>query len=129
MNFLKKSDVLIIIVLVVLSLVSMFLYRSIMSGKPAVAYIYFYGELIDVIKLEQGIEKSIRISEAPGVILQQDSDGSIRFESSNCPDKVCVDTGKLSMIGQNAACLPNGVLVKILPSGERDLGKPDIIIE
>jgi len=39
--------------------------------------------------------------------------GRIRFVDADCPDKVCVQTGWLDKAGQVAACLPNGVLVKI----------------
>ena len=40
------------------------------------------------------------------------TDGRIRFAEADCPDKICVLTGKLSMVGESAACLPNGVLIK-----------------
>ncbi|MGI6039907.1 MAG: NusG domain II-containing protein [Clostridiales bacterium] len=129
MKFFKKTDVFVIVVLVVLSLTFMLIYRSVMSDRPAVAHIYYFGNLVQVVDLKQGVEKTIEITEVPGVILQQDSDGSIRFESSDCPDKVCVNTGSLSLIGESAACLPNGVLVKIMPSGERSSDEVDIIIE
>ena len=40
-------------------------------------------------------------------------DGKIRFDSSGCPDKLCVHTGWLSRSGQSAACLPAGIAVRI----------------
>ncbi len=36
------------------------------------------------------------------------------FEASDCPDKICVNTGKLTLSGQWASCLPNGVVLKIV---------------
>ena len=38
---------------------------------------------------------------------------SVSFESSDCPDKVCVNTGKLTKDGEWAACLPNKVFLKV----------------
>lgn len=35
------------------------------------------------------------------------------FDHSDCPDKVCVNTGKLSASGEWAACLPNETVLKI----------------
>lgn len=38
-------------------------------------------------------------------------DGSIRFESSDCPNHVCVKTGWVSSPGQMAVCAPNHVTI------------------
>lgn len=47
--------------------------------------------------------------------------GRIRFAEADCPDDVCVQTGWLTKPGQVAACLPNGVLIKLEGStGEVD---------
>ena len=44
----------------------------------------------------------------------QVSDGKIRFLSSPCDGKQCVYTGWISQSGEIAACVPNGVSVRIL---------------
>lgn len=41
-------------------------------------------------------------------------DGKIRFVSSPCDGKQCVYTGWISQSGDIAACVPNGVSVRIL---------------
>ena len=41
------------------------------------------------------------------------SPGMARVMHSNCPDKVCVNTGWLSESGQTAVCMPNRVTVTI----------------
>jgi hypothetical protein len=40
-------------------------------------------------------------------------DGAVGFVASDCPDKVCVHSGFLSLRGQSAVCLPNRVTVKV----------------
>lgn len=50
-------------------------------------------------------------------------DGSVRFISSPCRDKICVAAGALTEAGQWAACLPNRVFVTVL--GESD--DPDAV--
>lgn len=45
-------------------------------------------------------------------------DGFIAFVESDCPDQVCIHMGRLSRVGQSAACLPNRVSVVII--GEVD---------
>ncbi len=53
-------------------------------------------------------------------------EGRIRFSESDCPDRVCVNTGFISVNGQVAACVPARILVRI--TGEPDESDPDIII-
>jgi hypothetical protein len=46
--------------------------------------------------------------------------GAISFYSSNCPDQICVRTGKLTKPGQVAVCLPGKVSVRILSDGGKE---------
>jgi len=52
-------------------------------------------------------------------------DSKIRFHESNCPDQVCVNTGFVHRTGEIAACVPAGVLVRIV--GEYKAEDPDFI--
>lgn len=48
--------------------------------------------------------------------------GRIRFEKSDCPDKVCVQTGWISHPPQVAACVPGHLLLRVLgDSGDVDV--------
>lgn len=47
--------------------------------------------------------------------------GEAFMESADCPDKVCVNTGRISRSGEQIVCLPNRVLVKIVGKGEEIL--------
>lgn len=50
--------------------------------------------------------------------------GSVYVKNSDCPDKVCVRSGKLKKSGDCAICVPNGISVEI--SGEKK-NSPDAI--
>ena len=54
-------------------------------------------------------------------------DGGICFEKSDCSDKICIHAGKLYTVGQSAACLPNGIIIKIVPAGEHSDNDIDIV--
>lgn len=41
------------------------------------------------------------------------ADGKIRFAESDCPDKICVQTGWVGKKGSIAACVPGGVVLKV----------------
>ncbi|SER93998.1 NusG domain II-containing protein [Salisediminibacterium halotolerans] len=40
--------------------------------------------------------------------------GRIRFIESDCPDNICINSGWLSNIGDNAVCLPARTVVSII---------------
>lgn len=41
------------------------------------------------------------------------SGGQVRMTEADCPDKVCIHTGKISQSGQTIVCLPNRVVIFI----------------
>ncbi|MDR1137219.1 MAG: NusG domain II-containing protein, partial [Synergistaceae bacterium] len=47
--------------------------------------------------------------------------GMIGFVRSDCPDKICVHSGFLSVPGQSAVCLPNRVVARVAPRKEEGI--------
>jgi hypothetical protein len=52
--------------------------------------------------------------------------GTVEMTHSDCPDKVCVKTGKISRVGRSIVCLPNKVYVEIVGKKE---GEVDAVSE
>ena len=46
------------------------------------------------------------------------SEGKAYLKEASCPDKLCVNLGKISMSGERIVCLPNKVMVEILGDGD-----------
>lgn len=44
--------------------------------------------------------------------------GSARVAYANCPDELCVRSGKISKTGEKIVCLPNKVMVEVIGAGE-----------
>ena len=44
--------------------------------------------------------------------------GEAYVKDASCADKVCEHTGRISRVNQSIVCLPGGVVVKIVGSGE-----------
>lgn len=132
MKFFKKTDVLIVlgIIAVGLSIWAFYNYRDSTrdSTISAQAEIYYKSELVATIDLNTGVEKEFSIPQKEGIIFHLKEDGSIGFEESNCPDKICVRTGMLKNVGETAACLPNEVILKIVPLKERSDDELDMIV-
>jgi hypothetical protein len=123
----KRYDIIIILIIMVISFTSWIIYQSFMTNQIAKAEIYYQSRLVKTVDLKLGVEKYFSIDENKNVLFHLFSDGSICFEESNCPNKLCVKTGRISKPGQFAACIPNHILLKIVPAddGDRDV---DMII-
>jgi len=122
----KKYDIIIILFILLISFFSYLVYQNQDSINSPRAEIYHYSELVETILLDQGIDRIFSVKENENVIFHLFKDGSICFEKSDCRDKLCIKTGKISKPGQFAACLPNGLLLKIV-TGD-DNREADIIV-
>ena len=128
MKLFNKTDIIFVLAIVVASLVFWGAYRLFFSETPAKAEIYHDSNLVMTVDLDENIDKEFSIPQEPQVVFHLFSDGSIRFEKSDCRDKICVRSGKLDMVGQSAACLPNKIVLKIVREHKPQKDDIDIII-
>ncbi|MGE5614698.1 MAG: NusG domain II-containing protein [Bacillota bacterium] len=126
MKLFGRADIVLIVLVAAVSAAVWLINRSIHSGKAARAEIYYYSELVETIDLGKESERSFSIPQDENVVFFLDGKGNIQFVESDCPDKVCINTGKIRVPGQYAACLPNGIVVKIV-SADGEEGEADII--
>lgn len=128
MRFFKKSDIMIVLLLVSLSAAAFITYKAFYTGVYAKAEIYYYSELVKTVDLSRENAGTFSISQNTDVVFEITQNGQIRFLESNCLDKICVKTGLIQTVGQYAACLPNGIIVKIVSSEEGQQGEADIVV-
>ena len=114
----KKADkyiLLTVAILLVLSTLSVYLFKTHFSKPGAIAVITQNGTPIHKIDLKH-VESPYEIT------TQSDHDGynkisiqkdAIKITDANCPDKLCVRTGSLSYTGDIAVCLPHGLMIEI----------------
>jgi hypothetical protein len=95
------------------SVIALFLYsRERMSAAgEKYADISVDGQIVRTIPLGGG-EETYSPDGRPGVQIAARG-GTIGFVRSDCPDKICVHTGFLSIPGQSAVCLPNRIVVRV----------------
>ena len=118
-----KFDIIIIaVVTAVLVLCSV---PILFSEGDTVAEVYFDGEMIEEINLSENKEKrEIRTGPDGKCLIEVDKD-KIYFLDSDCPDKICIKSGKLERSGQFASCVPQKVTVILKGGGSDDL--PDAV--
>jgi len=128
MKFFKKTDVMVILALLVIS-GGAFAFNIFSSqDDEAKAEIYLESELVQTVSLSEDKDTVFSIEGKPAVVFHLYEDGSIAFVESDCPDKVCIRSGRLHMVGQSAACLPNGMILKIVPVDSSGYSGIDVVI-
>jgi len=127
MKFFKKTDIAIICGILLLAAVLYFVYLQSNKETAVEARIYFENKLVEVVSLQDGKEYDFSVKDHEDVVFHVYADGSIAFIHSDCPDKVCINAGKQKLSGQSAACLPNGLVLRIAPL-EDGGSDPDVVI-
>lgn len=61
----------------------------------------------------QGEEVTYTIKSEHGENILRISKGKVWLSDADCPDKICVNTGKIQYPGQSIICLPHKVVVEI----------------
>lgn len=72
------------------------------------------GEIVMRLDLSRAKNETISLENYEKNIVLEVKDGAIRFVSSDCPDKICVNTGFIKNEIQTAVCLPNRTAIVIL---------------
>ena len=102
----SKRDIIIFLCLILVSLFALFLTEREMGEKIE---IWVDGALYK----EESLATPFALTLENGVEIACDGK-YVFFSHSDCPDKVCVRSGKMKTAGQWAACLPNKTVVKII---------------
>lgn len=55
--------------------------------------------------------------------------GEAYISEADCPDKLCVNQGKISMNGQSVICLPHKTVIEITGEKQSDKSDIDIIVK
>ena len=96
--------------------------------QSAVAEFYYESTLVERITLHPGAAKTFQLAGHEAVTFALDETGAVRFESSDCPDQICVHAGWMRLPGQSAACLPNKLIVKVTPAKGQTQNTPDAVV-
>lgn len=121
-KLINRLDAVLILIILLISAAAL-CFRHFSSGKLE-ARIVVSGETVYTIDLSS-VDAPYDIELNGGNVIITVEPDCIYFKSSDCPDKLCVNCGKLTKSGDSAACVPEKVAVSL--SGEKPSGSPDII--
>lgn len=112
----KKADVIIIGVLLVLALGGFGASQIISNHKYANKYveISLKGKLYQKVLIKNNsFKKTIEVKSDLGKNVIQIENGGARMLEADCHDKICIKEGFKNKVGQTIVCLPNKVVVEI----------------
>jgi len=112
----KKFDVIIILILIIAAAMIYYFFTK-NSIQTETAEIIINGKTEKVVSLNK--DKVFSLEKIPQIKFEI-KDKKIRFIDSNCPDKICINTGFIGIAGQTAVCLPNAVSIKIIPNEDNN---------
>jgi len=122
----NTGDIIIFLVILFFGCIIFFVGKK-PAGDTLIASIYENGKILKIIDLDN-VEEAYEFSAGDGgkVVIRVEK-GRIRYISSECRDKICVNSGWLSQHGDFAACAPlkSAISVKGRASGEDE---PDFIL-
>ena len=112
-----RSDIILVGVLLIVSL-SVLLFMFLTKEEGAIAEVYVNNEKVAEYPLS--IDGVYYLNGGTNVLVVENGEAYMR--EANCPDKFskngCVNTGKISYVGQKIVCLPNKIIVEIVGEGE-----------
>ncbi len=107
----KKGDLVVIIAVILAALI--FAYFSASGKEKPVAVISVDGNTVETVELYSLTEKrEIDIGGEYNIKIIAEN-GGIRFEHSDCKDKLCINTGSLEKGGDVAVCLPAKTVITV----------------
>jgi hypothetical protein len=107
----RKGDIAVIAAIIIAAL--FFAYMSISNSENLQAVITVDGEVFETVDLFSVKEKiTITPDTHPKIVIVAEN-GEIRFESAECEDKLCVNTGSLKKGGDTAVCLPAKTVITV----------------
>ncbi|MGI6264034.1 MAG: NusG domain II-containing protein [Acutalibacteraceae bacterium] len=100
------------VILLVVAALAGILWLASLSGGPAATAVVTAPDGERTISLAKDGDTVLTGRDGHTVTLRVEN-GRIRFLESDCPDRVCVNSGWLSRAGQTAACVPAGIAVRV----------------
>ena len=110
LSFIKRADVIITAVLLIIALVLLFP-KYLNKSDTLSAEIIKDGVVIETVDLSK-VESSYTIDLDDVIILVENN--AISFIEADCPDKLCVKCGKLKRSGDTAACVPTKTVIRVM---------------
>lgn len=121
-----KKDIILIATFVVIAVVAFVVINQFVKKDGAFVQIKVDGQVVNTIPVSQNETLTIEGYQGGSNIVTIEN-GSVAMTDADCPDKLCVKTGRISKTGETIVCLPHRVVVEIIGSAADDSGVDSIV--
>lgn len=115
-----KRDIILVLSMVIIAAAAFLIINFAVKKDGSYAVIKVDGNVIKTLDFNSG-ETTIEVNGYQGgvnkVVI---NDGKVSMTEADCPDELCVKTGKISRVGETIVCLPHRVVVEIKGSQDDD---------
>lgn len=103
----KRGDIIVAVILLLLAAAMGMMVRLL---APAPQYAVVTANGTEIARLPLDTDCIYHVGKTNTIEI---SGGQVRMTEADCPDKLCIHTGKISQSGQTIVCLPNKVVISI----------------
>ncbi len=107
----KKRDIILALSVIAVSLILLLLLRN--GEKGRYINIYVDGKIEGTYFLTER-EQTVKAGDKNIITI---INGEAYMKSAECPDKICIQKGKISHCGEDIICMPNRVIVRVEGGG------------
>lgn len=112
----KKKDLIIIFIIILLILIGLTFNHFYFKQKAAYVKITINNQEYQTVDLNTN--QTITIDNTNTIVI---IDHTVYMKKANCPDKLCIEQGKISKNGEQIICLPNQIVVAIVSNQNNDV--------
>ncbi|MBR4341776.1 MAG: NusG domain II-containing protein [Lachnospiraceae bacterium] len=107
----KKTDLIIVFILVLIAAAGFFAFRIFNSGEGSIVRITVDGTVYA--EADLNTDADFDIPGIKGICRLKIKDGTADMIFAECPNQICVNHSSISGKGESIVCLPNRVIVEI----------------
>lgn len=105
----KKKDIILIVIIIAIAILS---YVLIINNKKPGAEVVIKVDGVEVARYSLDIDGTYELNGGTNILVIKNNEAYLT--DANCPDKLCINQGKISKSGETITCLPNKLTVTVV---------------
>ena len=107
----RKKEIIAVLILVMIAVISFVCIRFFVEDNGRYVKVYVNDKLTKTFDLDKDQKYFIETKKGYNLLIIKD--GKARVADADCPNRICVDKGAISMNDESIICLPHHVVVTI----------------
>ncbi|WP_346870129.1 NusG domain II-containing protein [Clostridium sp. UBA5119] len=128
MKLMKRMDIVIIVVLLIVSFIPYIMLKNYQSNYKGINYavISIDGQEKKRVELTKDLDEEFTFKSSYGVNRVVIHDMKIGIVDADCKDEICINEGFIGEVGERIVCLPNRLIIEIV--GEQKSSEGEDVI-